>query len=1676
MDRKSVLIILTLFALCSPVFADQLYESTYEVDPNDPIGTSAFWNPRFLSIDDRLDFLEDNSGATVTPGGSDGAVQYDSGNAFTGETAFDYDPDANTLTVDGVIIANSSFRLKEGGASPSYYSIFQGGDQAATLTYTLPTAYPSASGQVWSSTNAGVMSWVTKPSLETVGTPADVAGTASLGNDTEAATSNHVHRGVSSFTKTGGTPRYGAITITEGSNISFTDNADGSFTIAATAGSSTGSVYVDVDFLSQSTATTWTNMPFAVTELFGSTGYRVPMKLTGASQYRVAVMQTVAGGANSYFNLQYSDDAGATWNAADAVATAGAVSVGAGTGIKLGGWANLATGAKAAVWLRIVGNGGNLVTDPAFGRIAVQFSFNVGGGQTLYSVKDYGALGDGVTDDTTAIQAAIDAAELVKGIVYFPETTSYYLISNNLTIDTAGVKVLGVGASSVIQQTTWGQPIFDIRAADVTIEGVYAKCDEAKTVIAGTVDGEPARGYCAGFYAANADRFRLLNSYADGFVCGAYLRGGTDNSLDEGNVVQNFHVTDVDQGILFGCQGGVQIDGLMVDTITASQTGNPSHALYSTPGAANTYSLAATISNVYSVSNTGGSAFQFKYLKDSNITNLQADNNLGLLFLDDVYDCNFTNLVGVNLGAEAASNAEVHVTEAYRCTFTGMEISYAVDNQLAINVLAGSDNRFISPLIVVDTATSTSNLFNLRGTRNSFENLTMVCANAARAAAFVVGTADASSATNCRIINPVLENVTGTIFTINAGATDTILYLDRASLSNFGTGAIYSDGGTTSRIIVDDTANLHYLETNGATPSVQGRYICRTNNNAPTTVTAFDDGVMGQQILVWVLDANTTFDFTSTTLKGNGGADWAADNGDYMLCTDNGTHWDCLVSDQGGGASDHGGLTGLADDDHTQYGALAQTETISENWVNTAYPWADNEVADTITVGASGSVNDAAIPAGVTRDAEWDTQGEVETVWGATLATDTELAAHADDAVHSMVYNIKDYGATDNATNDDYTAIAAAITAASATGGIVYVPEGTYGTASGSNLVIDASNVALIGQGTGVSIIQSADADSPILTLGNGTTERSRMEVAGIRFQKTLSSSDGAAIYANYITWSKIHDIEVYGASQANDFDGIELNQVQQSEITDVKVVGVKNDGFFLSGTVTHELLEIYMTRCYSASNGRYGFVAGAYTQGYYFDSCNAYGNTDVGIMLLGTAGDDTDNVMIYDTIMDTNGNDGLYVDYANRVTIDGCWIGNNTTVGATFTGNVSNVKFDGGYIVLSTTHGMTIGGTNFLVSNTHFEDNSNSADNTYDDIYVDSSAVTVLCNGNQFVDSTANDSKYNIEVVAGATPVKLCGNQYSGAQTGDTVGTFSTCTADDTIAVSTIDAKGDLLVGTADNTVGRLGVGTNGMAVVADSTQTTGLNYVQQAPVDAQYLVRASNATLSAEVVTSNDIFYAANYATLQAAVTAAGANGGGIVIADVATHSENITMSSANVTLIGQGRGTVISAAANTTAIAISANDCVVKNLAVTAAATGSTGKGITVIGGDRCRIEGCWFLDGDFGVDIGNGTDSLLVTGCDFALAIDDYGVNAGNGVTGTNIRVIGNNITTDATNSYPVNIGCDYVAITGNTIGTGYTGVSSYFGSNSSYIIYDSNYDAGTVTDAEVGATNIVGNNS
>ena len=59
---------------------------------------------------------------------------------------------------------------------------------------------------------------------------------------------------------------------------------------------------------------------------------------------------------------------------------------------------------------------------------------------------------------------------------------------------------------------------------------------------------------------------------------------------------------------------------------------------------------------------------------------------------------------------------------------------------------------------------------------------------------------------------------------------------------------------------------------------------------------------------------------------------------------------------------------------------------------------------------------------------------------------------------------------------------------------------------------------------------------------------------------------------------------------------------------------------------------------------------------------------------------------------------------------------------------------------------------------------------------------------------------------------------------------------AADAIPETLIDAKGDLVVGTAADTAARLGVGADGQVLTADSTQTAGVKWAAPAGGDTGY------------------------------------------------------------------------------------------------------------------------------------------------------------------------------------------------------------------------------------------------
>jgi hypothetical protein len=82
---------------------------------------------------------------------------------------------------------------------------------------------------------------------------------------------------------------------------------------------------------------------------------------------------------------------------------------------------------------------------------------------------------------------------------------------------------------------------------------------------------------------------------------------------------------------------------------------------------------------------------------------------------------------------------------------------------------------------------------------------------------------------------------------------------------------------------------------------------------------------------------------------------------------------------------------------------------------------------------------------------------------------------------------------------------------------------------------------------------------------------------------------------------------------------------------------------------------------------------------------------------------------------------------------------------------------------------------------------------------------------------------------------------------------TFTALSVVTDIPQSVVDAKGDLVIGTAADTVGRLAVGTDGQVLTADSTAGTGLAYTT--PVTASSTTTFTNKTLTSPALTTPTI-----------------------------------------------------------------------------------------------------------------------------------------------------------------------------------------------------------------------------
>lgn len=512
------------------------------------------------------------------------------------------------------------------------------------------------------------------------------------------------------------------------------------------------------------------------------------------------------------------------------------------------------------------------------------------------SVKDFGAVGDGVTDDAAAINAALTAAGSLGKDCYAPGGT--YLCTAKLVVP-ADVTFWGEGRKTKMQSAIPSVDVVEL----VMLSGDYAAIEHMRLTGTGQVlnqeDGnrgiwigsDPDHDIPANGMVAHA---RVEDVYIDNFT-----GNGISGHFTQAKIIHcHIHQT-TDSGLhiepwctdnlVFDCDftdtrySGIDMNGARNQILCnrMSDCGGGTSDLNSHNGilmamANNSYPLDYNIVEGNVIKNNGGSGIALHGCTGAGITPAKGN-----------------QIRGNTCTGHTTVQATAHVP-------SGIAIWGGSFNVVEGNICA--DNRDNYVITGAGIATSCQGNIvqgnqSLNATRNGYmiahtprESLTgdfpvqylSLLGNWDYNAAEDSFEFRSSSLTFDQLVISKNRSVSAGVY-----AFSNVILTSNYDYSwddNWGVGF-----GTAFHLGFDARGMA------GATPDVVNGKLFRTANTSTTTVTDFTGGVVRQEITILVQDDYTTFDFTGTTLKGNCSDDFIARTGDVLRCVYNGTNWYCDV-------------------------------------------------------------------------------------------------------------------------------------------------------------------------------------------------------------------------------------------------------------------------------------------------------------------------------------------------------------------------------------------------------------------------------------------------------------------------------------------------------------------------------------------------------------------------------------------------------------------------------------------------------------------------------------------------------------------------------------------------------------------------------------------------------------
>ena len=182
---------------------------------------------------------------------------------------------------------------------------------------------------------------------------------------------------------------------------------------------------------------------------------------------------------------------------------------------------------------------------------------------------------------------------------------------------------------------------------------------------------------------------------------------------------------------------------------------------------------------------------------------------------------------------------------------------------------------------------------------------------------------------------------------------------------------------------------------------------------------------------------------------------------------------------------------------------------------------------------------------------------------GADFTFTGEWAQTLRRQAHWGVVNVKDWGAYGDGVHDDTAAIQAAIDAVQkAGGGTVYVPPGTYHTSS--SLIISENNVALVGAGLFVSLIQSTVEDIDVLQITDAPV--SGTYIGHIGFACLPTPTAGSAIHINGVN-GDVYSTLIEDVWCDNTYNGLYLENSNDCKLNWLRTNSIGDTGVYIASS-----------------------------------------------------------------------------------------------------------------------------------------------------------------------------------------------------------------------------------------------------------------------------------------------------------------------------------------------------------------------------------------------------------------------------------------------------------------------------------------------------------------------------